>query len=135
MAPPMLPHMFMAPETVPAHGPPISIAAAQEQGMERSAAKLETPIARTASSGDSMYVESSRNQAPAMNPMDAPVRRPLTVLPLRRARRAAAKCPARLPRPPKNNGRTASHLAESSGRGGAARKKPGSHVVQKKPSM
>src|ERR1039458_8799335 len=85
MAPPMLPHMFMAPETVPAQGPPISIAAAHEQGMERSLAKLETPIARTASSGDSMYVESTRNPAPAMNPRDATVRRALTMLPLRRA--------------------------------------------------
>src|ERR1039457_2150846 len=90
MAPPMLPHMFMAPETVPAQGPPISIAAAQEQGMERSLAKLETPIARTASTGDSMRVESSRNPAPAMNPTDATVRRARAALAPGRARRAAA---------------------------------------------
>ena len=44
----MLPSIFMAPETVPANFPPISMALAHAPGITRSLQKLAAPMASTA---------------------------------------------------------------------------------------
>ena len=65
IAPPILPAMFIAPESEPACVPPTSMQVAQAPGITRSLEKLAMPIASVASSGSSSggkHQESSRRR-------------------------------------------------------------------------
>ena len=56
-APPKLPHIFIAPESVPACSPPISATELHATGITKSLQKLAMPIASIAASGLCIRVE------------------------------------------------------------------------------
>src|ERR1043166_3892382 len=73
--PAKLPHIFIAPESVPAYLPPTSIAADQALGITRSFAKLATAMLRMAVSGSCVNVDATKKVAAPANPRQEMVRR------------------------------------------------------------
>src|SRR5262245_17772327 len=130
-APPTLPHIFMAPDTVPAFLPPISIADDHAPGITRSLKKLAKAIQIIAFTPLFTVVEYTRNPQAPVNPIAATTRRMTVTLCTRRNTSRPSAIPAGFPSPPKNNGKPASHAATDTFMPRPSRKYVGSQVMKK----
>jgi len=80
IGPPMLPAIFIAPESDPACLPPMSMHVAYAPDIAWSLQKLAMPMASTASSGRRLCVESARKPLAPANPMYAITRRQIGII-------------------------------------------------------